>query len=265
MNLAHQSRLIRPALCLLVGLSMGLATATTSAQNRPEEKKDPLLTQEDVELIRVYEVDLDTDPPQRIVIPKDELREFLKEFQADDRVPRGKTEQRKWLEQDGYKQLSLLFELRARDYYKHARVRSRIESLREFTNIHRRYIIEYFQPTFAAGQVPGLFLFPRVRGLDADRLQMTNFYILTQATIDGKFVIDRNEPEDSLLVQWGLPRESAKFPAPEELEGWKPKFKDEDDPRFKEVVEWIKSLVVVNQGSNYGIRYKAPQPKKPQN
>lgn len=265
MNFAHLRRMIRPALSLLLGLSMVFAAATATAQSRPQDKKDPLLSQDDVELIKVYEVDLGADPEPRIVIPKSELRDFLKEFQEDDRIPRGKQSQEKWLRLDGHKQLALLFQLRARDYYKHVRVRSQIESLREFSNIHRRYILEYFQPTFGAGQVPGLFLFPRTRGLDADRMEMTNFYILTQTAIDGKLIIDRNEPEDSLLVQWALPRESAKFAAPNNLQGWQPKFKDTKDERYRDLVKWIDSLVAANQGSNYGISYKAPQPKQPRN
>lgn len=264
MNLVCTSRVIRPAFSLLIVLSMVLSAAMASAQNRSEEK-DLLLSEEDIELIKVYEVNLDADPPPRVVIPKTELRNFLKDFQDNDRVPRGKTDQRKWLESDGHKQLALLFQLRARDYYKHVRIRSRIESLQAFGNIHRRYIVEYFQPTFGSGQVPGLFLFPRTRGLDADRLEMTNFYILTQADIDGKRFIDRNSPEDSLLVQWGLPRESAKFPAPAGLKDWAPKFKDTDDERFEELVDWIKSLITANQGSDYGVEYKTPKHKKPRN
>lgn len=262
MNLACTTRVIRPALSLMIGLSLVLSAASVSAQNRSEQK-DPLLSQEDIELIKVYEVDLEADPPPRVTIPKDELRNFLKEFQDSDRIPRGKTQQRKWLESDGHKQLALLFQLRARNYYKHVRVRSKIESLHDFGNVHRRYIIEYFQPTFGAGQVPDLFLFPRTRGLDGDRMEMTNFYILTQTSVDGKLIIDRNEPEDSLLVQWGLPRESAKFPAPEDLEGWKAKFKDTNDERFKELVSWIESLISANQGSTYGVEYKIPQHPKP--
>jgi len=94
---------------------------------------------------------------------------------------------------------------------------------------------------------------------------MTNFYILTQTAIEGKPIIDRNVPEDSLLVQWGLPRESAKFAAPDDLKGWEPKFKSMDDERFIALVDWIKSLIAANQGSNYGIDYKTPQHEKPRN
>ncbi|MFK7789843.1 MAG: hypothetical protein AB8C95_10180 [Phycisphaeraceae bacterium] len=257
------SRLTRSFVLMLVGLSVLLSTSTAEAQQR--EKKDPLLTEEDIALIEVYEVDLKSDPPPRIVIPRDKLRDFLKEFQADDRVPRGKRPQENWLRKDGHEQLELMFKLKARDYYKHVRVRSQNESLREWSNIHRRYILGYFQPTFGTGAVEGLYLFPR--GRDAERIEMTNYYMLTQTVIDGVPRIDRNVPEESLLVQWGLPRESAKFPAPEGIEGWEPKFKDMKDDRFIEHVKWIKSLEPANQGSSMGVEFTMPkhEKKKPRN
>ncbi|MBX2850418.1 MAG: hypothetical protein KTR15_01585 [Phycisphaeraceae bacterium] len=260
MTFAYPTRLIQSVLSLALGLSLVMAAASADAQNR--EKKDPYLSKEDIALIKVYEVDLGTDPPPTVKIPRDELRKFLKEFQSDDRVPRGKQAQDRWLRSDGHKQLSLLFQLKARDYYKHVRISSKIESLHTFRNIHRRYILGYFQPAFGSGAIESLYLFPR--GRDAERIEMTNYYILTQATVDGKPIIDRNAPEESLLVQWGLPRDEAKFPAPE-IDGWVPKFKGTKDERFIEHVDWIKSLVPANQGSTLGVEFKMPQHKKPQN
>lgn len=253
----HPSRLIQNLWHVALALSLMIAGSPATAQNR--DNKPPLLSDEQIELIKVYEVHLDSEPPPRVVIPRDELRNFLKEYQEDDRIPRGKREQEDWLRADGYKQLELLFQLKARDYYKHVRVRSQIDSLRDWSNHHRRYILSYFQPTFATGKVDGLYLFPRDR--ETDRIEMTNFYILTQVSIDGKPMIDRHMPEESLLVQWALPRESAKFPAPE-IEGWEPRFKDRDDERFVELVEWIKSLIAVNQGFDYNLEYNIPGRKK---
>lgn len=256
----HPSRFLQSTLLLMLGLSLSFGSAPADAQNR--EKDDPYLSEEDISLIRVYEVDLQTDPPPTVRIPRDELRNFLMEFQSDDRIPRGKREQEDWLRSDGHKQLALLFQLKARDYYKHVRISSRIESLRNFSNIHRRYILGYFQPTFGSGEIQSLYLFPQ--GRESDRIEMTNYYILTQAAIDGKPIIDRNAPDQSLLVQWGLPRAEAKFPAPD-VKGWEPKFKNTEDERFIELVDWIKSLVPANQGSTLGISYKMPQHKKPAN
>lgn len=238
-------------------LMMGLVSAAAQAQGR-DNKLPPLLTDEDIELIKVYEVDLKSDPPPRIVIPRDELREFVKEYQPEDQELRGKANQEKFLRSKGHIQLGKLFEHKARDYYKHVRVRSQIESLRNWGNIHRRYIHGFFQPTFATGAVPELYLFPR--GRETDKIEMTNFYILTQVTVGGKPIIDRNQPEESLLVQWGLPRDAAKFPAPE-ADGWEPKFKSVQDERFVEHVDWIKSLIAANQDSTLGIQYKVPRHK----
>lgn len=261
MNLASPSRLIRTALTLLMVLSLLLGTTTATAQNRPQ--KDPLLTEDDIALFKVYEVNLEADPPPRVIIPREKALEFVKEFQAVDPDLRGKTNQDKFVRSEGHIQLGKFFEHKARDYYKHVRIRSQIQSLRDWGNTHRRYILGYFQPTFGAGAVEGLYLFGR--GRDTERIEMTNLYILTQVAIDGKPLIDRNEPEDSLLVQWGLPREEAKFPAPNGIAGWEPKFKDMKDKRFIEQVDWIKSLIPANQGSSYGIDYTMPEHKKPQN
>ena len=262
MILDHPSRLIRSAAALLIVLTMGLICTSTAAQDK--EKLPPLLTDDDIELIKVYEVDLKSDPPPRIDIPKDELKKFLEENQQDDRIPRDRKWRDSFLKGDGYKKLQFLFDFKARDYYKHVRVKSQIQSLRDWRTIHRRYIHGFFQPTFATGQVPELYLFPRVRGLDAEKIEMTNFYILTQVTIGGKAIIDRNQPEESLLVQWGLPRDAAKFPAPK-VDGWAPKFKGVKDERFIEHVDWIKSLIAANQDSTLGIEYKVPRHKKPDN
>lgn len=260
MTFVYSSRLIRSALSLVLGLALVTATASVEAQSR--EKKNPYLTDDDIELIKVYEVDLETDPPPRVVIPRDVLREFVKEFQSNDEELRGKSRQEAFIRAKGHIQLAKFFEHRAREYYKHASVRSQIASLREWSTIHRRYILGYIQPTFGSGKIESLFLFPQ--GRDGDKIEMTNFYILTQTTFDGKPMIDRNAPEESLLLQWGLPREEAKFPAPD-IEGWQPEFRDMKDKEFVDIVKWIESLIPENQDESLGIQYKAPQHPKPRN
>lgn len=245
--------------CLLVVCTALVAALPAAAQ--ASDKKQTLLTPDDIELIKVYEVDLDSDPPPRVAIPRDVLNRFLKEYQSDDRVPRGKQAQSKWVRGDGHKQLELMFALRARQYYKEVSVKSQIASFRAWSTLHRRYILGYFQPAFGSGAVEGLKLLPR--GRESDRIEMTNYFLLTQGEVDGKLLIDRNNPEESLLVQWGLPRADAKFPAPEDLKGWRPYFKDARDPRYKELVDWVSSLVRANQGSNYGIEFPAKAKDQP--
>ena len=86
---------------------------------------------------------------------------------------------------------------------------------------------------------------------------MTNFYILTQTKIDGRRMIDRDTPEDSLLLQWGLPKADAKFAAPDS-ERWQPYFRGTDDDRYKDMLKWIELLIRANQDTTYDIKYELP-------
>lgn len=259
-NLA-QTGLAVVALAFLASLAFAAPAPTDLApQSRQDRDRDRdrgprLLTAEEISLIQVYEVHLDTDPPPRVVISRDDLREFLEEFKEDDRIPRGKEDQEAFLRADGHKQLALLFKVRARDYYEKVQVRSQIESLRDWRAQHRRYVLGYFREHFGKGNVRGLYLFGQ--GRESERIEMTNFFLLSRISIDGKRLIDRNNPSESLLLQWGLPREDAKFAAPN-VDGWRPYFRGTDDKRYKEMEDWIKSLIRANHDTDYGIKYPLP-------
>ncbi len=93
-----------------------------------------------------------------------------------------------------------------------------------------------------------------------DAAVYTNFYILTRASATvaetRRKMIDRTYPQNSLLAQFGLPRERADFRHPE-VQGLTPVFKSMDDPRYRIVVEWLRnSLVAVDP--NYHIDYIVP-------
>ena len=51
-------------------------------------------------------------------------------------------------------------------------------------------------------------------------------------------MIDRTRPEDSLLIQYGLPPDAADTPHPD-VEGYRPLFRNRTDARYKQVVGWI--------------------------
>lgn len=240
------------SLCLAAAL-LCLTTANATAQNQEQN----LLNDEQINMLHVYEVDLESDPPPKITIARDVMKKVFEEFQENSDIPRGKREQEDWLrETPGHKQLDLLFNLKATNYYKEVRIRSQIESLREWKTLHRRYVLDYFQGHFGDGDVEGLRLFGK--GRESNRIEMTNFYILTQIKIDGRPMIDRHSPAESLLLQWGLPRESAKYPAPD-VDRWQPYFKRGlEDERFKEMVDWVNKLFKGNQETDYSIEYKIP-------
>lgn len=94
-----------------------------------------------------------------------------------------------------------------------------------------------------------------VNPTSSDGATYSNYYILMHYTrmmqTDGtglfdtgkieRKMIDRQNPENSLLLQYGLPRTSAIFKHPQ-VNGQTPIFRDKNDPKYKTVLAWIKSL-----------------------
>jgi len=265
-----------PALAglLLAGPSALLASpppATLAPSAYLQDEDAPaVLSDDEINLIQVYELDLDDEP--RVRIGRDVLEKFLEDPAYADRdgMPRGRDEVRAFMRAEGHQQLGLFFEMRAREYYGEARVQDAPPALRNFERLNTRYITQYFARHFAnrdlgedvaiafrgqpIEQIPLLG-----RGRDSKAIAYTNFYILSQLTINGIPVIDRDNPEESLLVQWGMPRVDARFDAPD-VDGWQPQFRGggEEDARLDEVLDWISSLHKFNQGSTYGVEYLPP-------
>lgn len=245
------------------------ATLAPSAYLQDDDEQ-AVLSDDEINLIQVYELDLDDEP--RVRIDREALEKFLEDpaYAGRDGMPRGRDEVRAFMRAQGYQQLGLFFEMRAREYYGEARVQDAPPALRSFERLNTRYITQYFLRHFAnkdlgedvalafrgqpIEQIPLLG-----RGRDSKAIAYTNFYILTQLTVNGIPVIDRDRPEESILIQWGMPRVDARFNAPD-VDGWQPHFRgaDEEDARRAEVVGWIRSLHKFNQGTTYGVEYLPP-------
>jgi hypothetical protein len=99
-----------------------------------------------------------------------------------------------------------------------------------------------------------------------DAVSYTNFYILTQyvRTIEnteqpqGAFVgptklrmLDRTQPDDSLLAQYGLPRGMAKHSHPD-VPGFRPIYRNRQAQRYQDLVRWL-GHSLVNIQPDYGI------------
>jgi hypothetical protein len=107
-----------------------------------------------------------------------------------------------------------------------------------------------------------------VEPAESDAATYTNFYILqkytktfqsTDSAVFGRGdlrVIDRQHPEQSLLLQYGLPGSQAEYPHPD-VPGYKPVFHGKADPRFQLIQNWIgKALQPVEP--DYGIDFPVP-------
>ena len=225
----------------------------------------PLLSPEEINLIKVYEVDLKNPP--RLVIPRETIDQLLQMYKGDRRVPQTPEEQAMLYRASPTRVLDLMFRLRARELYGQVHVVDQPRSMRLFRDdVHRTWILN----SCATARCHG--------GAEAGRLQLftkrpnteptvyTNFIILDRYRLaDGKSLINYEEPASSPLLQMGLPREQSTYPHPviPSAEGrgdlWRPFFRNKDDLRFTQAVEWIKSMY--QPRPEYPIEYRPPTPE----
>jgi len=220
----------------------GVPRATAS-----EEEPLPLLSPEQVNLIRVYEIDL-LDPPRVRIDPRD-IQDFLLAYREDPRVPQTPEGRQAMIAGDPMDVLRLMFELKAREFYGTVRVLDDPEVMRRF----RQDVTDWLVAGCATSRCHG--------GVEAGRLRLanrnargeaqayTNFYILTRATLeDGTPLINLDEPDESPLMHLGLRRTGSRFPHPAvpsdrgDGEDWRAVFPRTEDRRWRETTAWIRSL-----------------------
>ncbi len=231
----------------------GEGGATPGRSGTTPPKADAYLTPEQMNRIKVYEVDLESDP--RVSIPRDTLNQFLETYAGQDNVPAGRAEQQRFFRMSGVDQLRMLFDKQARDLYGQVDIQTLPAPLLEFRrDVNPRHVAGYLAPTFGNGKVPGFSVFSSRP--QSDEEAFTNLYLLTRMKFDGVPMIDRGNPAQSLMLQWGLPRDQAQHPAPD-VEGWRPAFRSADDPTYTRYRDWIDSLYG-QDNPDYGIDYTAP-------
>jgi len=226
-----------------------------SRSPQPESTGPAVLTPDQIALIKVYEIDLDAKP--KVIVPREVVDRILSDYADRDPVPRGKRQQAKFRNSPGYQQLAMIFDLRARELYDQVRIKSDPRSLRKFrTDIHRRYVLNYCGTVSChGGDGAGDFRVVRHRPND-DSTVYTNFFILNATGVANHVMIDRQEPDRSLLLQYGLPPKTARMPHPD-TRGWRPHLSSEDGRRFRAIEQWIGTLW--RPKPDYGIDYELPE------
>jgi tetratricopeptide (TPR) repeat protein len=91
-------------------------------------------------------------------------------------------------------------------------------------------------------------------GITPEQQQYTNFYILaTYVSKDGGRMIDRENPDHSLFIQYGLPKNVAGAPHPKVDV---PRKLGPTDPRYRTMIDWVRTLTFPRP--NYGIAFELP-------
>ncbi len=232
-----------------------------------EREEFPLLTNEQVNLMRVFETDL-RDPP-RMIIKRSTVDAFLDKYagtvvQGRGMVPVNPEGRKQFLAQSPTSILSWFFDLRAREFYEDVQVQENPRSMRLFRdNVHRTWLMNSCATTKCHGGEDAGRLYLYNKNPASDRSAFTNFLIIERfRSVQGLPIIDYTEPSKSPLLQMGLPRDKAMFKHPEAGGAgrrWGPAFSSEDDPRFRQAVLWIRSMFP--NRPEYPIEYEAPVPR----
>lgn len=225
------------------------------------EKPLPLLTREQVNLIRVYELDL-LDPPRVRISPRD-IRDFLLAYREDPRVPQTPEGRQAMIAGNPIDVLRLMFELKAREYYGKVRVLDDPDTVRRFRRDVTAWLVAGCATSRCHGGTEAGSLRLEYRNARGEAQAYTNFLILTRATLDdGTPLINLEDPDESPLLHLGLRRMGSRFPHPEvpvnegEVDAWREVFPKAEDARWRATTAWIRSLY--QPRPEYPIEYPPP-------
>lgn len=222
---------------------------------RPTRAEFPVLRPDQINLIKVYEVD--TRSPPRLVIARPVIDRLLNEYADSPLIPSTREGREAFYRKSPAEILDIMFRVRARNLYDRVEVLDQPRSMRLFRdNVHATWLVNSCATTRChGGSASGRLRLTNFRP-HSDEAVYTNFLILERfVTKDGKRLIDYAEPEKSVLLQMGLPRDDSLHPHPV-VDGWRPVFRSRDARRFRDAVDWIRAMY--RPRPEYPIDYTPP-------
>ena len=232
------------------------AEAATNTRGLPTR----ILTADEMNLIRVYELDFNNPP--RIVIEPADAKAFLEEFSSSPRIPPDAPSRNALIEGDPMKLVRLAFELKARDFYPKIRVVGEPATLNLFRrNVHDGWLIANCATSHCHGGADaGKFFLFNENHADA-RVRYTNLLNLLMGSSKELPLIDFADPTRSILIQYALPVDEAATPHPT-VNGWRPVFgRKLNQEKLANTLSWIRSMY--QPRPVYPIEYQPPDLRPP--
>ncbi len=224
----------------------------------------PTLSEQDLNLMRVYEIDL-RNPP-RISIADEVMLELMR--RNPDAFSPNEDERQSVLELPEVEKLKLLFSLKARDLYPKVRLLENPDSLQRFKDqVHhgRGWLINACASTRCHGGVDaGSFQLINQRP-NTDETAFTNLYIIENTVLsNGLSLIDYSAPERSPLLQMAMNQSNSLLPHPEIPRGYpgtgyRAIFRHTRDRKYQQAMDWIRSMY--QPRPKYGFDYP-PEPSQ---
>ncbi len=135
--------------------------------------------------------------------------------------------------------------------------RLRFEPLVPFTTSHvaAAWLIPNCATSRCHGGLDGGRFFLHRRGSKSEQVRYTNLLILERWNELEMPLVDYLDPGRSLLIQYGLPKNEARFPHPD-VKGWSPVFSKGNPRLLRDAFGWMNSMY--RPRSRYPVDYEAP-------
>ena len=218
----------------------------------------PLLSDEQINLIRVYEIDLKNPP--KLKIDDSTIRELM--IRYPEKFPTDERKREAIMKSSTIDKLKLMFQERARDLYPEIKVLDDPESFKDFKkDIAGRtgwLIIGCATTRCHGGEEAGRLRLTNHNPNSSTSLY-TNFMRIEQFKLqDGTPFINHVDPERSPLLQMGLVRSRSLYPHPvvdarNHGRDWRPIFRSSNASGFRKTTDWIRSLYTPRP--DYGFEY----------
>jgi hypothetical protein len=233
--------------------------ADTSETGDLSKRRD-ILTHDDVNLIRVYEIDFDNPP--RVTLEPSTIDKLIETYAEHKLIPASRTERNALYRAEPIDVVEhLIFELRARELYPEIKVITEPTSLNLFRmHVHNTWLMNNCASTDCHGGTFGGRLLLHRSGYRDARVRYTNLLILDRLKLDPELppLIDYEHPANSLIIQYGLPRDEARYAHPD-VPNWQPAFPPGNRKAANSAVEWIKAMMYPRPV--YPIEFAPPTPK----
>lgn len=214
-----------------------------------------LLDKSDINLMKVYEIQLKNNPT--VVVTRTIAEKILATQRENPAMAEflGRDGERKFRSLKQLELLDLIFAIGDRSIYKDVLIRTEPQTLKYYrTKINAIYVRGYCGKCHAnpRNPAPGLTLFSQLSEAGA----YSNLALLRHMeNKDGIPLIFPPTPEKSPLFQYGLPPEAARTPHPQ-VPKLRPFFKNAEDPRYLDWLEWTSLLW--GQNENYPVKIMGP-------
>lgn len=218
------------------------------AEPREEEERGreaanpfPLLTPQQINLIKVYELDLDRPP--RMMVSRETVERLMQRYADNPLIPATREGRERFLALPPAEVLNVMFRLQAREFYGEVRVMENPASMLKFRDeVNRGWLATSCASSQCHGGEGAGRLRLYNRRLSSEAAYYTNFLILERFKMsDGTPLINYKQPERSPLIQLGLPRQDSLKPHPE-ARNWTATFKTLNDRRIGQTVDWVRSM-----------------------